>query len=85
MKGGQYDVAINMEALLNQLLEIKDKHAENVGKAAESAFDNWLENISPGNLREINTSVFDKTIGLKLFKLRNYSAKFTIFPLIKGG
>lgn len=71
MKDGQYDVAMNMETLCNRLLEIKDKHTVNVGKAAESAFDNWLENISPSNLREIDTSAFDKTIGLKIFKLRN--------------
>ncbi|WP_347275453.1 hypothetical protein [Candidatus Kuenenia sp.] len=71
MKGGQYDVAMNMGALCNRLLGIKDKHTENIGKATESAFNNWLENVSPGNLREINTPAFDKTIGLKIFKLRN--------------
>ena len=70
MKGGQHNIAMNMEDLCNRLSEIKDKHAENVGKAAESAFNNWLENISPGNFREINTSAFDKTIGLKIFTLR---------------
>ncbi|MBE7547032.1 MAG: hypothetical protein HS127_07860 [Planctomycetia bacterium] len=71
MKSGQHDVAMNMEALCNRLSGIKDKYAENVGRATEAAFNNWLENISHGNLREISTSAFDKTIGLKIFKLRN--------------
>ncbi|KXK32965.1 MAG: hypothetical protein UZ01_00387 [Candidatus Brocadia sinica] len=70
IKGGQYEVAMHMEALCNRLSGIKDKHAENIRKATESAFNNWLENISPGNFREINTSAFDKTIGLKIFTLR---------------
>ena len=83
MKGGQYDVAMNMEALCNRLMGIKDTHAENVGKATESAFDNWLMNISPGNLRKLNTSAFDKTIGLKIFKLR-YKRKDLIEQFVSG-
>jgi len=47
MKGGQHDVAMNMEALCNRLSEIKGKHAENIRKASEEAFNNWLENVSP--------------------------------------
>lgn len=71
MKGGQYDVAIHMKALCDRLLEIRDKHAENIRRSTEATFNNLLENISPINLREINRSAFDKTIGLKIFKLRN--------------
>lgn len=71
-------------SLCERLSEIGEIYSENIGKTRETVIANWLNSISLDECRKINKTVFDNTIGQKIFGLRG-KRKDLIAQFVKNG